>query len=76
MSQANNTYHRLPMFQGLFYEPCRKRGLKKHQCPDCHFCQECSPTRCSVCREAGSKPGGKLSLQEQIALYERINNEP
>jgi hypothetical protein len=24
---------------------------KKHDCPDCRFCQWCAETRCSGCRE-------------------------
>ncbi|MGE5300750.1 MAG: hypothetical protein ACM3MB_07275 [Acidobacteriota bacterium] len=23
--------------------------LRKNACPDCSFCQCCSPTRCSIC---------------------------
>ena len=73
VSQSDNTFHRLPKFQGLFYEPCCKQGPKKHRCPDCHFCQECSPSRCNVCQDATAKPRCKPSLQEQIAIYEQTN---
>jgi len=46
---------------------------KKHPCPDCRFCQWCSEDRCHLCR-IHKKPGGKkLSLQEQIALYDSLN---
>ena len=46
---------------------------KKHPCPDCRFCQWCGVDRCGLCR--GTRPPGKkkLSLAEQIALYEAIN---
>ena len=76
LSHSENAFHRLPKFQGLFYEPGGKQGPKKHQCPDCQFCQECSPSRCSVCRGATPESGCKMSLQEQVALYEQINTEP
>jgi hypothetical protein len=46
---------------------------KKHPCPDCRFCQECGEDRCRLCRGEGQKPRRKLSLAEQIALYEEIN---
>ena len=75
VSESEKTFKRLPQYQGLFYDPCRDRGPKKHRCADCHFCQECSPSRCNVCRETGTKPECKLSLQEQVALYEQTNTE-
>ena len=46
---------------------------KKHACPDCHFCQWCSDDRCRLCRECRTAGGRKLSLAEQIALYEEVN---
>ncbi|MFZ3209757.1 MAG: hypothetical protein WA140_13155 [Geobacteraceae bacterium] len=47
---------------------------KKHPCPDCHFCQWCSDDRCRLCR--GERVcRRKLSLQEQIALYEAVNRD-
>lgn len=51
--------------------------VKKHPCPDCHHCQGCSDVRCQACRRSGSNPGppakGKLSMEGQIRLFERIN---
>ncbi|RNC71422.1 MAG: hypothetical protein ED859_04530 [Desulfuromonadales bacterium] len=46
---------------------------RKHPCPDCRFCQWCGDDRCSLCLGKG---GGrkKLSLEEQIALYEAVNS--
>jgi hypothetical protein len=75
VSQSEKTFQRLPQYQGLFYAPCCKGGSKKHPCPDCHFCQECSPSRCQVCKGTGRKSEDKLSLREQIALYDKINSE-
>ncbi|HLO24715.1 MAG TPA: hypothetical protein VK187_01280 [Geobacteraceae bacterium] len=46
---------------------------KKHPCPDCSFCQWCGDDRCRLCREVRSAPGRKLSLAEQVALYEKVN---
>ncbi|MBT0654656.1 hypothetical protein [Geomobilimonas luticola] len=46
---------------------------KKHPCPDCTFCQWCSDDRCSLCLRQGCGRKRKLSLQEQIALYDAIN---
>ncbi|WP_223908652.1 hypothetical protein [Geobacter sp. AOG1] len=46
---------------------------KKHACPDCTFCQWCSDDRCSLCLRQGCQGKRKLSLQEQIALYDAIN---
>lgn len=45
---------------------------KKHPCPDCRQCQWCSDDRCRLCLKSGACRK-KLSMAEQIALYERIN---
>lgn len=52
----------------------QKESCKKHPCPDCTFCQWCSDDRCSMCRK-GKSCGRKLSVAEQIALYESINSK-
>lgn len=65
----------------MVYEPgCGKSGnthTRKHPCGDCHFCQFCSDDRCSACRGKKSDSQGalcrKLSVKDQILLYERIN---
>ncbi|MEW6185756.1 MAG: hypothetical protein AB1585_08470 [Thermodesulfobacteriota bacterium] len=49
--------------------------LKKHRCPDCFFCQGCSQDRCRLCRTQKKPVARKLSMAEQIALYERINRK-
>lgn len=46
---------------------------KKHPCPDCVFCQWCADERCRLCLQQCPARGKKLSLQEQIELYERLN---
>lgn len=46
---------------------------KKHPCPDCRHCQWCSDDRCRLCLRAPAGCRKKLSLAEQIALYERLN---
>ena len=46
---------------------------KKLPCPDCKFCQWCSDDRCRMCRGEKNR-GRKLSIAEQIALYEEINS--
>jgi Zn-dependent alcohol dehydrogenase len=48
---------------------------KKHPCPDCQFCQWCGDDRCHLCRNHNHSAGKKLSLQEQIELYESLNRE-
>jgi len=45
---------------------------KKYPCPDCTYCQWCSDDRCRLCRNR-SACRRKLSLAEQIALYESLN---
>ncbi|WP_282000171.1 hypothetical protein [Geotalea uraniireducens] len=46
---------------------------KKHPCPDCRHCQWCGDDRCALClRPAAARR--KLSMAEQIALYEALNN--
>lgn len=61
------------------YEPRKKQGegARKYPCPDCHFCQFCSEVRCRSCRDSSvqGKTGlpRKLSLSEQIRLYEEMN---
>jgi len=65
----------------MVYEPaCAGRGnLAKHPCEDCHFCQFCSDDRCNACRGKRNDPRGacrrKLSVKEQILLYEQMNTE-
>jgi hypothetical protein len=49
---------------------------KRKQCPDCRYCQGCSQDRCRLCRTKKKPGAGKLSLAEQIALYEKINRLP
>ena len=50
---------------------------KKHPCPDCSFCQGCAETRCLACRSERNRGSGqpcrKLSIREQILLYEELN---
>jgi hypothetical protein len=48
-------------------------GRKKHPCPDCSFCQWCSDDRCNLCLGKKGRGGRKLSIQEQIDLYESVN---
>ncbi len=52
--------------------------LKKHPCPDCTFCQWCSDDRCALCLRSDSCCKKKLSIAEQIALYDEVNrkNQP
>ncbi|GFO54013.1 hypothetical protein GMSM_10200 [Geomonas sp. Red276] len=54
--------------------PKDEEAPKKHPCPDCKFCQWCSDDRCRICRP-GKGCARKLSLAEQIELYERLNSE-
>ncbi|BCR06372.1 hypothetical protein DESUT3_34410 [Desulfuromonas versatilis] len=44
---------------------------KKHPCPDCKQCQWCSDDRCRLCLKTGCRK--KLSMAEQIALFEKLN---
>ena len=50
---------------------------KKHPCPDCRQCQQCSPTRCHLCRgqgvDAAERRFSGLSMAQQIALFEAVN---
>jgi tRNA1Val (adenine37-N6)-methyltransferase len=48
---------------------------KKHPCPDCTFCQWCSDDRCALCLRTDSCCKKKLSVAEQIALYDGINRK-
>jgi hypothetical protein len=47
---------------------------KKHPCSDCRFCQWCSDDRCRLCLECRRPKKKKLSMEEQIALYESLNS--
>lgn len=47
---------------------------KKYPCPDCRFCQFCAETRCINCRRP-PRTTPKLSIEEQIKLYEEINRK-
>ncbi|MBT0665612.1 hypothetical protein KI809_14985 [Geobacter pelophilus] len=48
---------------------------KKHPCQDCSYCQWCSDDRCRLCLATGCQAKKKLSLQEQIELFEKLNNK-
>gem|GEM_PF-674976 len=46
----------------------------KIPCPDCKMCQGCSESRCAACRaQSPKRMGTKLSIREQIALFNSIN---
>jgi hypothetical protein len=45
---------------------------KKHPCHDCYQCQWCRDERCGLCLKTHRHP--RLSIREQIALYERLNS--
>ena len=46
------------------------KRIKKHPCPDCHFCQWCSDARCNLCKgwlpveSAKKKSSGTKCLKE------------
>ncbi|MDD2581850.1 MAG: hypothetical protein PHR66_07650 [Desulfuromonadaceae bacterium] len=47
---------------------------KKRPCPDCTCCQWCSDERCRIClNREGCRRRNKLSMTEQIALYDFLN---
>ncbi|RLB60958.1 MAG: hypothetical protein DRH08_14585 [Deltaproteobacteria bacterium] len=46
---------------------------KKHPCPDCQYCQWCSDDRCRLCLKPETGRRKKLSIAEQIALFDRLN---
>ncbi|MHB8205600.1 MAG: hypothetical protein ACYDHG_18115 [Desulfomonilaceae bacterium] len=51
-----------------------KETLTKGPCHDCKMCQNCSESRCRLClnvKSANKKV--KLSFDEQIELYNRLN---
>jgi hypothetical protein len=77
-TRSHDRFQPVAGFRMVFDPACSQPGVpKKHQCSDCHFCQGCSESRCQACR--GGKDGcrgssaRKLSVREQICLYEAIN---
>jgi hypothetical protein len=48
---------------------------QKHPCPDCNSCQWCSDDRCRLCLKRAQCCRRKLSLAEQIALYDELNSK-
>jgi len=49
---------------------------KKHSCEDCKQCQWCSDERCRMClKHKGGCRKRKLSMAEQIALFEEVNKK-
>lgn len=48
---------------------------QKHPCPDCHHCQWCSDDRCHLCLKSTNNSHRKLSMAEQIVLFEQLNNK-
>ena len=63
----------------LVFDPCieARESVKKHACPDCHFCQFCSDSRCHSCLgkvyRTGPSLKRKMSICEQIRLFDEIN---
>ena len=51
-----------------------EQDAKQHPCPDCVYCQWCGEDRCRLCRECRPVRGRKLSLAEQVALFESLNS--
>lgn len=49
---------RKPGIEGVVFEPegCPP-GAKRHDCPDCFFCQQCSEVRCRACRSGAGRRG-------------------
>ena len=51
---------RKPGIEGLVFEPEKCPSCaKRHDCPDCFFCQRCSEARCRECRRGTVPKGGK-----------------
>ena len=51
---------KLPGIEGWVFEPEETPGSrKKHDCPDCFYCQMCSDMRCRSCRKEKTKECGK-----------------
>lgn len=48
---------------------------KKHPCRDCGYCQWCSDDRCRLCLNRKCRTRRKLSLAEQIELYDALNGK-
>ena len=46
---------------------------QKHPCPDCRHCQWCSDERCRLCLRSSGGCRKKMSMAEQVALFEQIN---
>jgi hypothetical protein len=75
---ARESFAPLAGLQRVF-QPTRRGATqpKKHRCSDCHYCQMCSDARCHACRDRNARCGAaaprRLSLREQIALFEAVN---
>lgn len=77
-SICENRFRPMGGVRRVFDPDCLHRDeFKKHPCSDCHFCQGCSESRCQACRGGKNRcqgqPARKLSIREQICLYEDIN---
>jgi len=53
--------------------PTGATPCKKHPCPDCRACQFCSDTRCLACRGNETSKPPRVSIREQIDLYNKRN---
>jgi len=49
-------FRKLPDNLGMIYMPECAGGRKKHPCPDCFSCQQCSNERCRVCQDQKASP--------------------
>lgn len=81
MDQSKEQDHGFVPLAGmkLVFEPGCKSGksAKKHPCPDCFHCQACSESRCQSCKGGTHRVDScnwkKLSIREQIRLFDEIN---
>jgi hypothetical protein len=56
----------------VIYRYSDSRSLRKHNCPDCEYCQLCSDTRCNPCRSR-QKAKSRQTMADQIEQFEKIN---
>lgn len=56
-------YIKISGFKGKIYIPDENKDNKKHNCPDCYYCQVCSDDRCCLCLEIKAKKCNDVSLR-------------
>ena len=59
-------WKKLTGIEGLVYRPGQQQHQRKHNCPDCYYCQMCSDVRCAGCELRGKAVSSKRCRKKPV----------